>query len=523
MQNQLQMVSESAVLVMPLLAVAISQMAKSDQVKLKSIIYGQMTASFLSLTGLATYMLGQKTVAFSLLPGFVDLRFDFLSACMLLLITSIASVIVCFSERYMIGDQTRIRFSQLLVLLASAASVLVASNTIVLCLICWHAISILLWKTISLRKEARISAKLVLHHHLISDILFMGASTMLLAALGSADLTSMGKSAARLKEQLVVSGISLPCSWADCIGVIFVLSLSIKSALFPFHRWLTSTLDAPTPLSGLLHAGVVNVSAVIAARLFPVLSESTMALSLWTFIAFSSSIIGTVVMSAQFDVKRKLVYSTVGQMGFMCLQCATGAIPAAIFHLIAHGLFKCHMFLQSGTAVSEGLTKKRWGWSDDSDQQDTNSYLVITLLSVLALAMSAWILRTGAATAQSACSCLIASVAMLSALSSFRRIGFLLSLLGGLTIISLFAISCNSAEHFETGFSGLTNSNSLLLPICMLSFALLGGSISLLRQTAMGRALYVAALNGFYIGQQLTTTLKHERKNSNQISQLEAR
>ncbi|CAN5152564.1 hypothetical protein BH10CYA1_BH10CYA1_30640 [soil metagenome] len=523
MQNQLQMMSELTVLVMPLLAVAISQTVKGDQAKLKSIIYGQLTASLLSLSGLSLNLLAQKTVSFSLLPGFVELRFDFLSACMLLLITSIASVIVCFSERYMLGDQTRIRFSQLLVLLASAASVLVASNSIVLSLICWHAISILLWKTISLRKEARMSAKLVLDHHLISDILFMGASALLLVALGSTDIENMDKSAARLKEQLVVSGIGLSCTWADCIGVLLVLSLSIKSALFPFHRWLTSTLDAPTPLSGLLHAGVVNVSAVIAARLFPVLAESTMALALWTLIALSSAIIGTVAMSAQFDVKRKLVYSTVGQMGFMCLQCATGCIPAAIFHLIAHGLFKCHMFLQSGSGVSEGMTKKRWGWSDNTDAQTTNSYIVITLLSVLAFAISAWILRTGAATAQSACSALIASVAMLSALSSFKRIGFLFSLLGGLTMISLFAISCTTAEHFEAVFSGLTNSRSLLLPICMLWFAFLGGFISLVRPTSLGRALYVAALNGFYVGQQLTPTLKHESKNSNQMSQLEAR
>jgi NAD(P)H-quinone oxidoreductase subunit 5 len=53
----------------------------------------------------------------------------------------------------------------------------------------------------------------------------------------------------------------------------------------------------------------------------------------------------------QTDIKKMLANSTMAQMGFMFMQCGLGLFPAAIAHIICHGLFKAYLFLNSGSAV----------------------------------------------------------------------------------------------------------------------------------------------------------------------------
>jgi NAD(P)H-quinone oxidoreductase subunit 5 len=60
------------------------------------------------------------------------------------------------------------------------------------------------------------------------------------------------------------------------------------------------------------------------------------------------------------DVKGRLVFSTMAQMGFMMLACGMGAFAAAVFHLIAHGLFKSALFLGAGSGVARETRQRAW-------------------------------------------------------------------------------------------------------------------------------------------------------------------
>jgi NAD(P)H-quinone oxidoreductase subunit 5 len=126
-----------------------------------------------------------------------------------------------------------------------------------------------------------------------------------------------------------------------------------QSALWPFHRWLTSSLNSPTPVSAIMHAGLVNGGGFLLTRFAPLLIAHPIVLMILFIIGIWSAFLGTFWKLLQHDVKRMLACSTVGQMGFMVAQCGLGLFPAAVAHLCWHGLYKANLFLGSGSAVYE--------------------------------------------------------------------------------------------------------------------------------------------------------------------------
>ncbi len=497
LQSQLLLLNCLGALSIPLTALLASIIFSRREFKLRALLAGQLSALACALFALAFYMVHPQDLSFSV-AGLFELKFDLLSLVLALLITFISSIVLFFSERYLVGDSRQTAFMQHLVVLTSFAAFLSASDNLILSLVCWHGISLTLWRLVGLRKGGGAAQRTVLAHHVLSDAAFAISACLLVAVCGTANLTELSSRVTLLGEQVWFKS-SMPVSALTVASLLLVVSLSIKSALFPFHRWLLATLEAPTPLSGLLHAGVVNVSAVMAARLWPILSGSSQSLLVWGLMAAVSVIVGALVMSTQSDVKRKLVFSTVSQMGFMCLQCATGAIPAAIFHLLAHGLFKCHLFLQSGSAVSEGLMKRQWGQPSPADWRRPQTLMVLGCVLTMVLPVCYWLLRGSSGESGAVVSCIIAAAAIGCSMPSLQRSGLFLVVVSSLAALLMIEIS-GTVEHWlkEGLASGVLPGGGLLFySVC--AFALVGTLLYLLRDKSFGRAMYVHALNGFYV------------------------
>ncbi|NJL71649.1 MAG: hypothetical protein HC888_08520, partial [Candidatus Competibacteraceae bacterium] len=167
-------------------------------------------------------------------------------------------MVLSFSERYLVGDSRQTAFMQHLVVLTSFAAFLSTSDNLILSLVCWHGISLTLWRLVGLRESGGVAQRTVLTHHLFSDAAFALSACLIVSFSGTANLTELSNRVSLLAEQALFNSF-MPVSVLTVSSLLLVISLSIKSALFPFHRWLLATLEAPTPLSGLLHAGVVNV------------------------------------------------------------------------------------------------------------------------------------------------------------------------------------------------------------------------------------------------------------------------
>lgn len=460
--------------------------------KTRILVFGQIAAFCFAFFGLIWGLINPSIVPGSATLKYISLNLDIASCCLLTAITFIAAVVLSFSDRYLLGDANRLSFLRLLAFMSSCAALLSVSDSICLAFVCWNALSLGLWAIMRLHSESKEFSNVVLVYHLLSDLGFLAALILIISGTESTQFSNLSSASFSLTQTINHSTSLVAC-------LLLVLSFGIKSALFPFHRWLLATLNAPTPLSGFLHAGVVNVSAIMAWRLMPILHEQTEILLFWGLWSAASAIVGTLSMSAQPDVKRKLVYSTAGQMGFMSLQCAVGAPGAAIFHLIAHGLFKCQMFLQSGSAVAEGLNSRKFAYGLQDGREGKglrNSLIVVT--SALAFVC---FYTTCIDFDWTSLSAAITGAALLCAIPALDRVD-LRSLCLFLLTTLLFGIATGFGRRFfEMLLPAEYAINEWLLPVFLLIALVLAFTLHLARRSSISRALYVHSLNGFYLGE----------------------
>ncbi|MDR3613656.1 MAG: proton-conducting transporter membrane subunit [Candidatus Obscuribacterales bacterium] len=491
--------SELFVRLTPLCALIGSFVMCSEQLKLKTLLISQIVTVACAAIGMTLFLVTQPLYTpdpATIWHGLV--KFDFLASVMATSISLITLIVVWFSERNLLGDKTRSMFIQHLMALSLVASVLVAANDIVLFLICWNAISILLWRTIGLKKDAASSSRIVLFHHLFSDVCFLLAVILVANACHATAIPSIVSNRGSLQGGFVVHGWSAPFATSTLVGLLLLVAMGCKSALFPFHKWLLATIDAPTPLSGLLHAGIVNVSAIMAARLYPVLIQSTSVHVLWLVWSVSAAFIGTLCMSTRSDTKGELVFSTVGQMGFMSLEGGVGAIAAAIFHLIAHGFFKCLLFLQAHSSISEGLLKMRYGHALGGVDR-VRSKLHLGYMCLLAVPVLDWLCMQESVDSAASLSVLFVMGALIMSVEAFKRIGLGLLLAATLTFLGAVVLAGDLSKFSAYYMEPAPLHSDWFLVASIVAFGVATYWLSQVRGASLGKALYVHALNGLYM------------------------
>jgi NADH-quinone oxidoreductase subunit N len=139
------------------------------------------------------------------------------------------------------------------------------------------------------------------------------------------------------------------------IGMAMLLvGLLFKVGAVPFHQWTPDVYQgAPTPITAFMGATVKVAAFGAMMRLLYVAFSGIQwdwEIILWV-VSILSMIVGSLIALTQSDIKRMLACSTMGQMGFMIVQCSIGLYTAAIFHLIAHGFFKAFLFLNAGNNI----------------------------------------------------------------------------------------------------------------------------------------------------------------------------
>lgn len=281
---------------------------------------------------------------------------DSLSAIMLLLITFIGLIIVRYSNRCLDREVTQGRFLKWIMFTLGAVLLLVVSGNLLMLTAGWMMSSLGLHKLLTHYPDRPWAVWAARKKFLISrlgDVMLLAALVMTYFCLGTVEYSEIFAAAERLSD--VSSGNS---SWISIIGSLYVLGAMTKSAQFPFHTWLPDTMETPTPVSALMHAGIINAGGFLVLRLSPLIGLSHLALDVLALIGGMTALLGGVVMLTQTSVKRQLAYSTIAQMGFMMLQCGLGAFSAALLHIVAHSLYKAHAFLSSGSVleVSAGTT-----------------------------------------------------------------------------------------------------------------------------------------------------------------------
>jgi NAD(P)H-quinone oxidoreductase subunit 5 len=171
---------------------------------------------------------------------------------------------------------------------------------------------------------------------------------------------------------------------------LLMLAAVIKSAQLPFHIWLPQTMETPTPVSALMHAGIVNAGGYLMIRTSPLISLTPWVLTTLAIIGATTAVYAAVVMLTQTSIKKSLAYSTIAQMGFMMLQCGLGAFAAAMLHILAHSLYKAHAFLSSGSVVAHAASTRGAQMANQAVAWHKLALIGLGLVVVLASAMAVW-------------------------------------------------------------------------------------------------------------------------------------
>jgi NADH-quinone oxidoreductase subunit L len=304
----------------------------------------------LSALLLAWAINGHGAQSFSLGPGFTSLLFDPLSTLLASIILGISLIVHVFSVRYMAEERGYGRFFILLDLMTAALLFMVFSGDLITLVITWYLVGVLLYFLLGQDTRSHTAYRFAfwtLITYRVGDIALILAAALLYNAYETWSLSVIFEQIAAQPDAHQFMGLPLP----EVVALLIGLAAFARSAQFLLHTWLPYTMDGPTPVSALMHAGIVNAGGFLINRFAPVFAHSGEALH-WLFVVgLISAIFGSLLMLTQNDIKKALGYSTMGQMGFMIMECGVGAFSLAIYHMFAHGVFKGTLFLSAGSVI----------------------------------------------------------------------------------------------------------------------------------------------------------------------------
>lgn len=325
------------------IAVILLFVRKKESIPKVSIILSSMIA-VLGLYG--TYFVISNDRA---IVGFDGLLiYNELSSILVPYVAILGLVIRKYASKYMWDEAGYRRFFILLNFIFTSIYLLVMSNNLIVLAVAWQLMSIMLYLLVSFNVgsiTAVKNARWTMLIHKAADLVFLLAVVLTYKTFGSFDL-------AQLSEQwLAMSQHPVDNPMIFVVGLLFLLAAMMKSAIVPFHIWLPYTSEAPTPVSALMHAGVVNVGGILLNKMAYLLILAPAVLNIAFVVGLITAIFASLLMLVVSDIKRSLGYSTVGQMGYMIMEVGLGAFSLAIYHLMVHGIFKATLFLESGGLI----------------------------------------------------------------------------------------------------------------------------------------------------------------------------
>jgi len=409
---------------------------------------------------------------------------DRITGVLLLLSTFLFAVICRYTRRYLAGDPGQARFYWWLCCTGSCVFALILAQNLLLFALAWLATSLSLHRLLLFYRErpgAQLAARKKFLISSLGDCALAGALVLSYRVFGTWEFQPLFAAARQMRAEG-----HIPSS-AGLLACLLVFAAMLKSAQFPFHSWLPDTMETPTPVSALMHAGIINAGGILVIRLGPVIALSSAALAALAVVGAFTALFGSVVGMTQTSVKRCLAFSTVAQMGFMMLECGLGAYHLALLHLAGHSLYKAHAFLSSGSPVSAQAAET---------EQPTGA---VHLIAGLALAAAAW-----AAGFRYFDQPVLAGIFFLGIAQLFwcarERLHLPAGVLAGTGLTAVYLglekAASTAAAQVQVPYNPMISGPILIL---FLLIAIFQNQLPRIRRTRAAGSLYVHVRNGFYV------------------------
>jgi NADH:ubiquinone oxidoreductase subunit 5 (subunit L)/multisubunit Na+/H+ antiporter MnhA subunit len=258
---------------------------------------------------------------------------------------------ILFSVRDLNGELDLGTYYMWMLLFIGSMIGLAFSSDFITFFIFWELVSLCSWGLIGFWKERaksiRASMKALLMTH-ISSLPLLVAILFLYLTTGTFSISQIASKLGEINVQPLITGAA----------IMFLLALMAKSVQVPIHTWLPEAMEAPTPVSALLHAAtMVKAGVLLAVRMITIFSPLFTSYS-WNFIFATlgtlSMIIAIHMALIEKDIKRILAYSTISHIGYIMLGIGIGTalgVAGGLFHLLNHAMFKACLFLCAGSVI----------------------------------------------------------------------------------------------------------------------------------------------------------------------------
>lgn len=269
---------------------------------------------------------------------------DGLGIYLAVIATVIGSLAVIFSMNYMKGSSQLGRYYALVLFFIGAMAGLVLTSSLLLMFFFWEITALCSYALISFYNDDPKAVAGGMKALIMTQV--GGIGLLLGAVLSYAYLQTLN-----INVFLAQAGNLAP----DVLTVMafgFLVAAAAKSAQFPFQTWLPDAMEAPTPISALIHAAtMVNAGVYLIARFYPAFKDVPYWREAVMLVGVLSALLASLMALVSVDLKRVLAYSTVSQLGYMIYAAGAGGIFASQFHLLSHSIFKALLFLSAGAVI----------------------------------------------------------------------------------------------------------------------------------------------------------------------------
>ena len=290
-----------------------------------------------------------------------SLYLDAIAAVLLFLVTGVSTLVHIFSSRYMKGDPRYARFFAVIALFTSSMILLVMSGNLLMLYMCWEVMGLCSYLLIAHSSDRTTACQAATKAFLVNAVADVGLGFGIILTwytFGTLNiqeiLAAAPDHAGRTVNVLGFLGLEWQVPILSLLSLLLFMGAIGKSSQIPFHVWLPFAMEAPTPVSALIHAAtMVNAGVYLLVRLGPLYLLTPTAMTVVAVIGGLTAFFAATVALTQTDIKRILAYSTMSQLGFMVLACGVGAYAAALLHLVTHGALKAFLFLSAGSALQQ--------------------------------------------------------------------------------------------------------------------------------------------------------------------------
>lgn len=334
-------------IVLPWLGALAVWTAGNKQPKLQHTfaVFYSVLAAIVSLV-LLFFATPDAVIRVSLGASFGDLTFipDGLAVSLAAIAAVIGSLAVIFSVDYMHSEAQLGRYYFLVLFFIGAMIGLLLSGNLLFTFFFWEITALCSYGLISFYNDdpkavaGGVKALIITQ---VGGVGLLAGTLVAFATLGSFQIAD-----------LLARASTIPAVSLSFIAFSFLIAAAAKSAQFPFHTWLPDAMEAPTPISALIHAAtMVNAGIYLLARFYPAFEHVPGWTTTVLLVGLISALIAAVSALIATDLKRALAYSTVSQLGYMVYAIGASSVLASQFHLLSHAVFKALLFLAAGSVI----------------------------------------------------------------------------------------------------------------------------------------------------------------------------